>query len=71
MHTMGSRLTQLTLLQGFCAETGGAIVGVGAARRPSAVRWAIAGHILIAWIVTIPAAAAIAALAYWLVGAFS
>jgi PiT family inorganic phosphate transporter len=39
----------------------GAIIGVGAARRASAVRWHVAQRIVIAWIVTIPAAAAIAA----------
>jgi PiT family inorganic phosphate transporter len=44
----------------------GAIIGVGAARRVSAVRWGVAGNIVIAWIVTLPAAALIAALAYWL-----
>ena len=44
----------------------GAIMGVGAARRVSAVRWGVAGKILIAWIVTIPAAAAVAALVYTL-----
>lgn len=36
----------------------GAIIGVGAARRVSAVRWGIAGNIVIAWIVTLPATAA-------------
>jgi PiT family inorganic phosphate transporter len=45
----------------------GAIVGVGAARRVSAVRWNIAGSIVYAWVITIPAAALIAALAYWVV----
>ena len=86
VHTMGSKITRLTPHQGFCAETGGAIMlfgatafgipvstthtitgaimGVGAARRASAVRWGVAGNILVAWIVTIPAAAAIAALVY-------
>ena len=44
----------------------GAIVGVGAARRVSAVRWGLAGNIVIAWIVTLPAAAAISAVFYWL-----
>ena len=44
----------------------GAIVGVGAAQRSSAVRWGVAGNIVIAWIVTIPASAGIAALAWWL-----
>jgi PiT family inorganic phosphate transporter len=46
----------------------GAIVGVGAARRISAVRWGIAGSIVIAWVITIPAAAAISAMSYWLAG---
>ena len=45
----------------------GAIIGVGAAQRSSAVRWAVAGNIVIAWLVTIPASAAIAAAA-WLLG---
>jgi PiT family inorganic phosphate transporter len=44
----------------------GAIVGVGSAQRTSAVRWGLAGNIVIAWIITMPAAALIAALAYWL-----
>jgi PiT family inorganic phosphate transporter len=86
VHTMGSKITRLNPMQGFCAEAGGAmtlflatwlgipvstthtltgaIVGVGAARRVSAVRWAIAGNIVIAWIVTLPATAAIAALCH-------
>jgi PiT family inorganic phosphate transporter len=44
----------------------GAIVGVGAARRLSAVRWNVASSIVYAWIITIPAAGGIAAVAYWL-----
>jgi PiT family inorganic phosphate transporter len=86
VKTMGSRITRLKPVQGFCAETAGAatlylatsfgvpvsttqtitgaIVGVGAARRVSAVRWGIAGSLLIAWVVTIPAAALIAAFFY-------
>jgi PiT family inorganic phosphate transporter len=50
----------------------GAIVGVGATRRLSAVRWGIAGRIVWAWILTIPASALIAAATYdliWLFGA--
>ena len=43
----------------------GAIVGVGSAQRTRAVRWGVAGNIVVAWIVTMPAAALIAALAYW------
>ena len=86
VHTMGSKITRLTPMQGFCAETGGAItlflatalgvpvstthtitgaiVGVGAARRVSAVRWIVARDIVIAWVVTMPMAALIAALFY-------
>jgi inorganic phosphate transporter, PiT family len=45
----------------------GAIVGVGATRRWSAVRWGVAGQIVWAWLLTIPAAAAIGAGTYWLV----
>ncbi len=43
----------------------GAIIGVGATRRLSAVRWGVAARIVWAWVMTIPAAAAIAALTYW------
>ncbi|KSV86576.1 inorganic phosphate transporter [Sinorhizobium sp. GL28] len=89
VHTMGSKITRLNPMQGFCAETGGAItlfaatwlgipvstthtitgaiIGVGAARRVSAVRWGLAGNIVIAWFITMPAAAAISALAYFLI----
>ena len=83
VHTMGSKITKLTPHQGFCAETGGAvllfgatafgipvstthtisgsIMGVGAARRFSAVRWGVAGNIVLAWLLTIPASALVAA----------
>ena len=44
----------------------GCIMGVGAARRASAVRWGVAGNIIVAWIITLPASAVIAALFYWL-----
>lgn len=89
VHTMGSKITRLTPVQGFSAETGGAItlfaatwlgvpvstthtitgaiVGVGASRRVSAVRWNVASSIVIAWVVTLPAAAATAALTYEMV----
>ena len=88
VKTMGSKITRLTPMQGFCAETGGAltlfaatwlgipvstthtitgaIVGVGAARRVSAVRWNVATSIVFAWIVTMPAAALVAAVFYLL-----
>ena len=92
VHTMGSRITRLTPMQGFCAETGGAItlftatylgvpvstthtitgaiIGVGAARRTSAVRWGVARGIVVAWIVTMPMAGLIGALAYAIGGRF-
>jgi len=44
----------------------GAIVGVGSTRRASAVRWGVAGNIVWAWILTIPASAFIAAIGYWI-----
>lgn len=93
VHTMGSKITRLNPMQGFCAETGGAItlfgatwlgipvstthtitgaiIGVGAARRVSAVRWGLAGNILIAWVITMPAAALISAVFYWTSGLFT
>lgn len=86
VRTMGSRITRLKPMQGFCAETAGAvtlylatslgvpvstthtitgsIIGVGAARRVSAVRWGIAGSIVSAWVLTLPAAALIGATFY-------
>ena len=42
----------------------GCIMGVGAARRASAVRWGVAGNILVAWLLTVPASAGVAALVY-------
>jgi PiT family inorganic phosphate transporter len=47
----------------------GAIIGVGSIKRLSAVRWGIAGRIVWAWILTIPASAAIAAIVYKIVAA--
>jgi PiT family inorganic phosphate transporter len=44
----------------------GAIVGVGSVQRASAVRWGVAGNIVWAWVLTIPASALVAALGYWL-----
>jgi PiT family inorganic phosphate transporter len=92
VHTMGSKITRLTPHQGFCAETGGAmllfgatafgipvstthtitgaIMGVGAARRLSAVRWGVAGNIVVAWLLTIPGTAAMAAAVFWLANTF-
>ena len=92
VKTMGSKITKLKPVGGFCAETGGAgavflathfgipvstthtitgaIVGVGATKRLSAVRWGVAGRIVWAWVVTIPAAGLIAAAAYYISGLF-
>ncbi len=47
----------------------GAIIGVGSIKRLSAVRWGVAGRIVWAWILTIPASAVIAAVTYWIVAA--
>ena len=44
----------------------GAIVGVGSTQRASAVRWGVAGNIIWAWVLTIPASAFVAAVGYWL-----
>jgi PiT family inorganic phosphate transporter len=48
----------------------GAIVGVGSAHSVSAVRWGVAGNIVLAWVLTIPCSAFIAAVAWWLGGHF-
>src|SRR4051794_5622516 len=48
----------------------GAIMGAGAAKRLSAVRWGVAGNIVVAWVLTLPAAAAVGALTYGVVYAF-
>jgi PiT family inorganic phosphate transporter len=91
VRTMGSKITHLTPMQGFCAEAAGAvtlftathlgipvstthtitgsIIGVGAARRVSAVRWGVAKDIVIAWILTMPATGIIAAIVYTLLKA--
>src|SRR5215203_3721508 len=86
VKTMGSKITHLNPVQGFCAETSGAatlflatgfgipvstthtitgaIIGVGTSRRVSAVRWNVTKNILVAWILTLPGSALIAALFY-------
>ncbi len=82
VRTMGTRLTKLQPIGGFCAEAAGAItlfgsamagipvstthtitggiVGVGAMRRLSAVRWGIARRVVWAWILTVPGTGAVA-----------
>src|SRR4051794_13314246 len=48
----------------------GAIMGAGAAKRVSAVRWGVAGNIVTAWLLTLPASAAVGAITYGVVDAF-
>jgi inorganic phosphate transporter, PiT family len=48
----------------------GGVMGAGAGKRVSAVRWGVAGNIVVAWLLTLPAAAAIGALAYGLTAIF-
>jgi PiT family inorganic phosphate transporter len=47
----------------------GCVIGAGAARRASAVRWGVAGDVAVAWVITIPASAIVAAMFYWLISA--
>ena len=92
VKTMGSKITKLRPVGGFCAETAaaltlfansylgipvstthtitGAIMGVGATNRLSAVRWGVATRIVWAWVLTIPASALMAAIAFKLLGLF-
>jgi PiT family inorganic phosphate transporter len=92
VKTMGSKITKLKPVGGFCAETSaaltlfansylgipvstthtitGAIMGVGATHRLSAVRWGVATRIVWAWIITIPTSALMAALFYYSLGLF-
>jgi len=89
VKTMGTKITKLQPIGGFCAETAaalsiigaslggipvstthtitGAIMGVGATKRLTAVRWGLAGNIVWAWILTIPISAAISALIFFLI----
>jgi PiT family inorganic phosphate transporter len=86
VKTMGTKITKLRTMGGFCAETAaaaaiigaslggipvstthtitGAIVGVGATHRLTAVHWGVAGTIVWAWVLTIPLSALISALIY-------
>lgn len=92
VKTMGSKITKLKPVGGFCAETSaaltlfgnsylgipvstthtitGAIMGVGATQRLSAVRWGVAARIVWAWGLTIPASALIAAATYYVISFF-
>jgi PiT family inorganic phosphate transporter len=71
-ETAGATLLVGTAFAGIPVSTthtiAGAIMGVGATRRLSAVKWGVAGRIVWAWVLTIPASAGVAALAYLLLG---
>ncbi len=93
IKTMGTKIIRIVPLQGFAAETSGAltilaashagipvstthvinacIMGVGAVKRISAVRWGVAGNIFVAWVLTIPLSAAIAAASMFVLDAVS
>lgn len=92
VKTVAKKITDLRPYQGFCAETGaalvlfacsrlgfpvstthaisGSIMGVGATRRISAVRWGVARNIVIAWILTMPLSALFSALIYLILDLF-
>jgi inorganic phosphate transporter, PiT family len=92
VHTLGHRVARLRPVDGFCAETGGAVTlmvlshfgipvstthtitgaifGVSAVRRVSAVRWGVGYTIATAWVLTLPVSAAIAAGIYWVMSFF-
>ena len=93
VKTMGTKITKLQPMGGFCAETAaamsiigasvagipvstthtitGAIMGVGATKRLSAVRWGVAGNIIWAWILTIPISGVLSAGIYFFLQAIS
>ena len=90
IKTMGTKILRLTPLQGFAAETAGAVtilaashlgvpvstthcinaclMGVGASKRVSAVRWGVAGNIVVAWVLTLPLSGSMAFLAMFVLG---
>ncbi len=92
IKTLGTSLTHLKPVQGFCAETAGAltvigstlggipvstthtitgsIMGVGSVKRLSAVRWGVAGNIILAWVLTIPATIIMSGGAYLIIKLF-
>jgi len=91
IKTMGNNITKITPIEGFAAQTAGAltlflteivkipvstthtitgsIIGVGAVKRLSAVRWGVTRNLLVAWILTIPVSALLAGLIFYFFGA--
>jgi PiT family inorganic phosphate transporter len=91
VKTMGTRITKIRAMEGFCAESAaalvlmgtahfgipvstthvisGSIMGVGAVEQAGKVRWVTARRIVWAWIITLPATAACAALSYLVIRA--
>ena len=91
IKTMGNNITKITPIEGFGAQTAGAltlfltevlkvpvstthtitgsIIGVGAVKRLSAVRWGVTKNLMVAWLLTIPVSALLAGLIYFLFGA--
>ena len=89
VKTMGTRITKVNPLEGFCAETAGAatifltiafgipvstthtltgsIVGVGATKRLSGVRWGVTVNLVWAWVLTVPVSALVAAIVYYII----
>lgn len=69
-ETAGGITLLVTAFAGISVSTThtitGAIMGVGATKRLSAVRWGVAGRIVFAWVLTIPLSAAVSAITYWI-----
>ncbi|MGD1046197.1 MAG: inorganic phosphate transporter [Bacteroidota bacterium] len=73
-ETAGAFTLLITAFSGIAVSTThtitGAIMGVGATKRMSAVKWGLAGKIVIAWVITIPVSAMVSAGCYWMVERF-
>jgi inorganic phosphate transporter, PiT family len=73
-ETAGAFTLLITAFSGIAVSTThtitGAIMGVGATKRMSAVKWGLAGKIVIAWVITIPVSAMISAGSYWIIERF-
>jgi len=73
-ETAGAFTLLITAFSGIAVSTThtitGAIMGVGATKRMSAVKWGLAGKIVIAWVITIPVSAVVSAGCYWIIERF-